>query len=242
MLPLLILSLWVASVAPSVANVSCDSSKNIDSFCNAACTDPLKPYCFYGGTSQGAICMPSHPGLKSYIMCDCPANQTIQNWCLSCHNFGQCVPIPLLGMPCAGDRQCSVIIQGTTGSFYGLCVNGYCAACNASDPSLNASFTCPSGSPCPPCSRPGLVMRCNENGFWDVSGQIDTASEVGQVATTGSGGGGGGATSPSSSSSSSSSASPLLPRPSPLTLVLWSLSCAASLLVIGGGLLVGAGL
>jgi hypothetical protein len=180
----LLLLLLLLAPATCLAQ-SCSQPKNVNGVCNPSCTDPTAPYCFASGTSAGDVCGPAHPALTKWTMCDCPANQTIQRWAITqVATWGHCVKIPSLGLACSGDAQCSFAPDSFGTGYNGTCVNNVCAACSPTDPAINATFTCPSGSPCPPCSRPGLQMRCNANGFWDVSGSIDVSSEVGRVATT----------------------------------------------------------
>lgn len=179
-LPQLLLLLMFLSRASSLR---CDVTQNTDVACNPVCTDPLQPFC--QGTYGGAFCQTTTVMRNTFYdsLCDCPINQTTQNFSAVEASFATCVSIPLLGWGCQVTAQCNIFADTSAGSWTrGICIRGVCAAC---DPAvLNETYTCPGGTPCPASSRPGQVMRCGADGFWIVSGTIQATLGSRTITTT----------------------------------------------------------
>jgi hypothetical protein len=134
---ILLILIFVVSVSGS--GTPCQNSENTFgklSLCNPTCTSLLEPYCVASLHQIGySFCSSTYieePMGFYPSICNCPPNQTTDDYSPGSTSFGNCNDIPFIGQPCQHYQDCSITAGQDDRGWVGVCIQGVCAACDPS--------------------------------------------------------------------------------------------------------------
>lgn len=176
---LLGLLLLVSFLGRVTGQQSCNTATNVNQFYNAACTDPLAPYCT--SAAGGMRCSACHPmKTDAQARCDCPADSYCDPSPTSPF-YGGCRQFSIQGATCYNASNCATVGQFSNSKVFWSCVANECRMCDQATFGTG-TLQCLGGWPYPASSRPGETRTCGADGNWVSGGQINVATET--TATT----------------------------------------------------------
>lgn len=170
-----VLAALLACLLWSASAQSCNTATNVNQFYNAACTNPLEPYCT--SAAGGMRCSACHPmKTDAQARCDCPADSYCDPSPTSPF-YGGCRQFPIPNAVCFNASSCTTAGQFTNSNVMWSCVANKCRMCDQATFG-NATFQCLGGWPYPASSRPGETRTCGADGNWISGGQISVVTET----------------------------------------------------------------